>query len=104
MEDNRFNYKNGIIYDNKSKGDVPLSYNLNSDDGRSDLLDFMNDRESMIKQLNEEIERLQDTIDGYDEEFRNYAHKKRKLDRVVMLQKELIETYSELSKVINSEL
>lgn len=104
MGDNRFTYKNGTIYDNESKGDIPLSYNLNADEGRSDILDFMNDRECMIDELNDEIERLHDVIDEHDEEFRNYAHRIRKLDRIILLQKELIETYSALSKVINNEL
>ena len=104
MGDNRFTYKNGTIYDNESKGDVPSSYNLNADEGRSDILYFMNDRECMINELNGEIERLHDVIDRNGEEFRNNTHKIRKMDRIILLQKELIEIYSTLSKVIDSEL
>jgi hypothetical protein len=104
MGDNRFTYKNGTIYDNESKGDVHLSYDLNADEGRSDILDFMNDREYMINELNDEIERLHDVIDRNNEEFRNKTHKIRKMDRIIILQKELIEIYSTLSKVIDSEL
>lgn len=104
MGDKRFTYKNGTIYDNESKGDIPSSYNLNADEGRSDILDFMNDRECMINELNDEIERLHDVIDRNSEEFRNKTHKIRKMDRIILLQKELIEIYSTLSKVIDSEL
>ena len=104
MGDNRFTYKNGTIYDNESKGDIESSYDLNSDEGRSELLDFLNDREMMIDDLNDEIDRLQEVIDGHSVEFRNFAHNKRKSDRIIFLQKELIDTYGELSKVIYSEL
>ena len=104
MGDNRFTYKNGTIYDNESKGDIPSSYNLNADEGRSDILDFMNDRECMINELNDEIERLHDVIDRNSEESRNKNHKIRKMDRIILLQKELIEIYSTLSKVIDSDL
>ena len=104
MSEKRFSYKNGIIYDNKRKEDIKPSYNLNNDEGRLELLDFLNDREMMIDDLNNEIDRLQEVLDEYSVEFRNFANNKRKNDRIILLQKELIDTYGELSKVIYNEL
>ena len=92
----RFTYKNGRITDNESKGDVNLSYNLNTDDGRKELCVFLNDRESMIESLNDDIERLHTAIDEYATDVRNLHNRLRKQARITNSYKEMTQILMEL--------
>ena len=96
----RFTYKNGRITDNESKGDVNLSYNLNTDDGRKELCVFLNDREEMIRSLNDDIERLHTAIDEYGTDSRNLHNRLRKQVRITNSYKEMTQILMELVGVI----
>ena len=92
----RFTYKNGRITDNENKGDVNLSYNLNTDDGRKELCVFLNDREKMIESLNDDIERLHTAIDEYGTDVRNLHKRLRKQMRITNSYKEMTQLLMEL--------
>lgn len=92
----RFTYANGRITDNESKGDINLSYNLNTDDGRKELCVFLNDREEMIKSLNDDIERLHTAIDEYGIDLRNLHNQLRKQVRISNSYKEISQILMEL--------
>lgn len=92
----RFTYKNGRITDEESKGDINLSYNLNTDDGRKELCVFLNDREEMIKSLNDDITRLHNAIDEYANDLRNLHNQLRKQVRISNSYKEMTQLLMEL--------
>lgn len=92
----RFTYSNGNIKDNQSKGDTNLSYQLNSDEGRIELVEFMNDREKMIESLNDDIARLHNAIDEYAVDIRNLHNRLRKQERISNSYKEMTQLLMEL--------
>ena len=92
----RFTYKNGRITDEESKGDINISYNLNTDDGRKELCVFLNDREEMIKSLNDDITRLHNAIDEYANDLRNLHNQLRKQERISNSYKEMTQLLMEL--------
>ena len=92
----RFTYTNGDIKDNKSKGDTNLLYKLNSDEGRLELVEFMNDREKMIVALNDDIARLHTAIDEYANDIRNLHNRLRKQQRITNSYKEMTQLLMEL--------
>lgn len=92
---NRFTHKNGRIYDNGSMGDVNISYNLNADNGRLEILDFLNAREDVINDCNEEIKRLQEVIDDLHIETRNLHNTLRKQERISNNYKEIVQVLME---------
>lgn len=92
----RFTYANGRVTDTKSKGDINLSYNLNTDDGRKELCIFLNDREKMIESLNDDITRLHTAIDEYGTDVRNLHNRLRKQMRITNSYKEMTQILMEL--------
>ena len=96
MMSERFTHKNGRITDEESKGDTPISYNLNTDDGRLELLQFLNDRETMINDLNNEIDRQYETIDEYSNDILKMHQRLRKQTRITNSYKEMTQLLMEL--------
>lgn len=96
MSEKRFTYKNGRITDEESKGDINISYNLNTDDGRKELCVFLNDREKMIESLNDDIARLHTAIDEYGIDLRNLHNQLRKQMRISNSYKEMTQLLMEL--------
>ena len=92
----RFTYKNGRVTDEESKGDINISYNLNTDDGRKELCVFLNDREKMIESLNDDITRLHTAIDEYAVDIRNLHNQLRKQERISNSYKEMTQLLMEL--------
>lgn len=98
----RFEYKNGNIKDTDSR-DNPSEYALNSDEGRKELVEFMNAREDMIVGLNLEIDRLQDVIENLHTDLRNLGLNKRKQAEIIRIQSEIIDGYKQLADINNAE-
>ena len=96
MSEKRFTHKNGKIIDNKSKGDTNHFYNLNIDEGRLDLMDFMNAREDMIDDLNDDISRLSKLIDEQDKVSRKLRERLRKRERICDRYKEITHIFMEM--------
>ena len=96
MSEKRFTHKNGRITDNESKGDTPTSYNLNTDDGRLELLQFLNDREDVITDCNAEINRLIEVIEETHTDLRNLNNRLRKQERIANSYKEMTQLLMEL--------
>lgn len=92
----RFEYKNGVIQD-RNPMDNPSKYALNSDEERLKLVEFMNAREGMIGDLNQEIDRLQDVIDNLHTDLRNLGLNKRRSEQIIRIQSEIIDSYKELA-------
>ena len=92
----RFTHKNGRITDNESKGDTPISYNLNTDDGRLQLLQFLNDREDIITDCNAEINRLIEVLGERHTDLRNLNNRLRKQMRITNSYKEMTQILMEL--------
>ena len=92
----RFEYKKGNIKDTDSR-DNPSEYALNSDESRIELVEFMNAREDMIVSLNLEIDRLQGVIDDLHTDLRNLGLNKRRLEQIIRIQSEIIDSYKELA-------
>ena len=96
MSEKRFTMSNGRVQDHESNGDVALSYNLNNDDGRLELVEFLNDREKMIESLNDDIARLHNAIDEYAVDIRNLHNRLRKQERISNSYKEMTQLLMEL--------
>ena len=96
MSEKRFTYTNGDIKDNESKGDTNLLYKLNSDEGRLELVEFMNAREQMITSLNDEIKRLWDLIEEHATDSSNLKRELRKQTRISNSYKEMTQLLMEL--------
>ena len=92
----RFTYTNGDIKDNQCKGDTNLLYKLNSDEGRLELVEFMNDREQMITALNDDIAKLQDALEDWATRYRNTQKQLRKQERISNSYKEMTQLLMEL--------
>ena len=92
----RFTYTNGNIKDNQCKGDTNLLYKLNSDEGRLELVEFMNDREKMIVELNDDIAKLQDDLEEWTTGYRNSQKQLRKQERISNSYKEMVHLLMEL--------
>lgn len=101
MNEKRFTYSNGRIYDHESKGDTKLSYNLNDDGERKKLVEFMNAREGMIHDVNKENDITLSKIIEKDRKIGEMIIQNRKKNAMIRLLKEIIESYAELCKVIN---
>lgn len=101
MNEKRFTYSNGRIYDHESKGDTKLSYNLNDDGERKKLVEFMNAREGMIHDVNKENDTALSKIIEKDRKIGEMIIQNRKKNAMIRLLKEIIESYAELCKVIN---
>ena len=96
MMSERFTYTNGNIKDNQCKGDTNLLYKLNSDEGRLELVEFMNDREKMIVALNDDIAKLQEELEDGITRYRNSQKQLRKQERLTLLYKEMVQLMMEL--------
>ena len=100
MMSERFTYSNGRVNDTRAQDDLPNEYNLNNDEGRKQFIQFCNDREKMIDDLNNEITRLHKVIDDYGVDIKNLHGKLRKQNRITNNYKEisqiLMETIGEI--------
>ena len=96
----RFTYSNGRVKDTIAQDDLPNEYNLNNDEGRLNFIEFMNERETTIQELNQEITRLHNVIDDYGADLKNLHGKLRKQNRITNNYKEisqiLMETIGEI--------
>ena len=92
----RFSYKNGDIKDNQCKGDTNLLYRLNSDEGRIELVKFMNAREDVITDCNAEINRLIEVLGERHTDLRNLNNRLRKQERISNSYKEMTQLLMEL--------
>lgn len=94
----RFIYVNGIIKDTKEvQNDCGNEWNLNTDDGRIKLCKFLNWREDLINDLNNEESRLLNVINDCHKDISNYHNHIHKQDKIIMYLREICELYQELT-------
>lgn len=91
----RFELDGKQLKDNEAKDTLKL-YELNREIDREHLVDFINSREDMIINLNNEITRLHEVLDESHIEYRNISNKLRKQERVTLLYKEMVQLMMEL--------
>ena len=91
----RFELDGKRLKDNEARDTLKL-YELDRDIDREHLVDFMNARENMITDLNNEIGRLQEVLEESHIEYKNISNKLRKQERVTSLYKEMVQLMMEL--------
>ena len=86
----RFEYMNGVIFDNNSKKDSYSEYNLNNDNDRKALCDFLNKREDNIRELEIEKLKIGTDLDFKEEVIRQLQRKINSCHEVMVKFNELV--------------